>query len=289
MVETEARRKGIALSFRGPAVPIRLLADGRRVRQILVNLLSNAVKFTPAGGSVALSVTAEERERVVRFEVSDTGPGIAPEDLPRLFQPFTQLDTRLSREHAGAGLGLALVRSLAELHGGRVEVESAPGRGSLFRVVLPWRQPGARVSGGPRAPETVPVPPPSPARPAPVRVLLVEDDDANRTILGEFLRTRGFEVEEAATGAEALDLAVCGPHDLVVLDIQLPGMDGFEVLARLRALPGRQPAVLALTALAMSADRERILAAGADAYLAKPAPLAALDVQIARLLTGRHG
>jgi CheY-like chemotaxis protein len=112
----------------------------------------------------------------------------------------------------------------------------------------------------------------------------VEDDDANRTILGEFLRSRGYEVDEAASGAEALVRAAAGSPDLVVLDIQLPGMDGFEVLARLRAGGGPVPPVLALTALAMSGDRERILDAGADAYLAKPAPLAALDVEIERLL-----
>ena len=286
IVRAEAKRKGIALTFLGPAAPVRFVGYARRVRQVLVNLLSNAVKFTPPGGSVELSASGDEEAGEVRLEVRDSGPGIAPEDVPKLFQPFTQLDTRLAREHAGTGLGLALVRSLAELHGGRADVESEPGRGSRFRVALPWRRPAPReprvhaaeAEGG------------EPARPreTPARILLVEDDDANRTILGEFFRMRGFSVDEAASGIEALALASSSPHDLVVLDIQLPGMDGLEVLARLRDSGMPMPPVLALTALAMVGDRERILAAGADAYLSKPAPLAVLGKEVARLLATRR-
>lgn len=285
MVRNEAQRKGIALVLRAPDASVRFGADARRVRQILVNLLSNAVKFTPGGGTVELTAHGDADAGLVRLEVKDSGPGIAHEDLPKLFVPFTQLDTRLSREHAGTGLGLALVRSLAELHGGRVEVESAPGKGSAFRVTLPWRPPSARGSGAHRVLPAEPFPAPDDA--AAARVLLVEDDDANRTILGEFLRTRGFVVEEAATGTETLErVEACRP-DLVVLDIQLPGMDGLEVLTRLRAGAAAPPPVLALTALAMTGDRERILEAGADAYLAKPAPLAVLEQEVRRLVGSR--
>ncbi len=149
IVSEEAKRKGIALAFHGPAAPRRFVGDARRVRQVLVNLLSNAVKFTPPGGSVELRASGDEAAGEVRLEVRDTGLGIAPEDLPKLFQPFTQLDTRVAREHAGTGLGLALVRSLAELHGGRTDVESEPGKGSRFRVALPWRRPVPRGFGGP--------------------------------------------------------------------------------------------------------------------------------------------
>jgi PAS domain S-box-containing protein len=288
MVRGETRRKGIALSLHAPPAPVRFLADGRRVRQMLVNLLSNAVKFTPAGGSVALAAAADEEKHLLRFEVRDTGSGIAAEDLPKLFQPFTQLDTRLSREHAGTGLGLALVRSLADLHGGRVEVESTPGRGSLFRVVLPWSRPTSLPGSTRRPPGAGAFRGDTEVAGKP-RVLLVEDDDANRTILGEFLATRGFDVDEAATGMEALELAAACAHDLVVLDIQLPGMDGLEVLSRLGSCPRGKPPVLALTALAMSGDRERILAAGADAYLSKPAPLAVLGRELDRLLALGRG
>lgn len=282
MVRNEANRKGIALVLRAPDASVRFGADARRLRQVLVNLLSNAVKFTPGGGTVELTANGDADAGLVRLEVKDSGPGIAEEDLPKLFQPFTQLDTRLSREHAGTGLGLALVRSLTELHGGRVEVESAPGKGSLFRVTLPWRPPSARGSGAHRV--LFVEPSPAPDGGATARVLLVEDDDANRTILGEFLRTRGFVVEEAASGTEALERVAASRPDLVVLDVQLPGMDGLEVLARLRAGAAAPPPVLALTALAMAGDRERLLEAGADAYLAKPAPLAVLEQEVRRLV-----
>ncbi len=287
IVRDEARRKGLALTFHPPASPIRFVGDSRRVCQVLVNLLSNAVKFTPEGGTVELSASGDEEAGEVRLEVRDTGPGIAPEDIPKLFQPFTQLDTRLAREHAGTGLGLALVRSLAELHGGRAGVESEPGRGSLFQVVLPWRRPAPR---GRESGASVPEESAGPGRPASQsRILLVEDDDANRTILGEFFRMRGLAVEEAANGHEALAMASTLPFDLIVLDIQLPGMDGLEVLARLRATGRPIPPVLALTALAMEGDRERILAAGADSYLSKPAPLALLGKEIDRLMAARRG
>jgi len=287
IVREEADRKGLVLAFRAPAAPVRFVGDARRICQVLVNLLSNAVKFTPAGGSVELSAAADGEAGEICLAVRDTGPGIAAEDIPKLFLPFTQLDTRLSREHAGTGLGLALVRSLAELHGGRAEVESEPGRGSVFRVHLPWRRPAGRGGGadGASREEEKPAGP----RDARTRILLVEDDDANRTILGEFFRMRGHSVEEAASGTEALSMASSLPFDLIVLDIQLPGMDGLEVLARLRATGRPVPPVLALTALAMEGDQERILAAGADAYLSKPAPLALLGREIDRLLGSGRG
>ena len=285
MVRNEAQRKGIALVLRAPDASVRFGADARRIRQVLVNLLSNAVKFTPGGGTVELAAHGDAEAGLVRLEVKDSGAGIAEEDLPKLFLPFTQLDTRLSREHAGTGLGLALVRSLTELHGGRVEVESAPGQGSLFRVVLPWRPAGVRSSGAHRV--LAPEPSPGGGGGTTARVLLVEDDDANRTILGEFLRARGFVVEEAASGTEALERVAASRPDLVVLDIQLPGLDGLQVLAHLRAGAAAPPPVLALTALAMAGDRERILAAGADAYLAKPAPLAVLEQEVRRLVGHR--
>ena len=148
---------------------------------------------------------------------------------------------------------------------------------------FPWNRPTS-LPGSTRRPAAAGAAAGGRGAEEPPRVLLVEDDDANRTILAEFLAMRGFEVDEAATGIEALALAAeCG-HDLVVLDIQLPGMDGLEVLARLATCPRGKPPVLALTALAMPGDRERILGAGADAYLSKPAPLAVLGRELDRLL-----
>ena len=284
LVRTEARRKEIALTFHGPPAPVRFVADPRRLRQILANLLSNAVKFTPPAGRVDLVASADAEEELLRFDVLDTGPGIAPGDLPRLFRPFTQLDARLAREHGGSGLGLSLARGMVELHGGRIEVESEPGKGSRFSVVLPWKAPErrpARARDGATA---------AAERPAPVsgRLLLVEDDADNRTILAEFLVAQGFTVDAVSNGREALERAAETAYDLVILDIQLPGMDGLEVLRELRSRQTPRVPVLALTALAMVGDRDRILAGGADSYMAKPLALGALRAEVGRLLERRR-
>ena len=285
LVRTEARRKGIELSFQGPPVPVRFVADPRRLRQVLANLLSNAVKFTPPAGRVDLVASADPEGALVRFDVRDTGPGIAREDLPKLFHPFTQLDARLAREHGGSGLGLSLARGMTELHGGRIEVESEPGKGSRFSVVLPWRTPERRPA---RAREAPPSPATAPeTAPGRRRILLVEDDADNRTILEEFLAAQGFDVESVAAGREALDRATGYAYDLMVLDIQLPGMDGLEVLRELRSGSSSALPVLALTALAMVGDRDRILAAGADSYMTKPVALQALRAEIGRMLERR--
>ena len=284
LVRTEARKKGVELAFQGPPAPVRFVADPRRLRQVLANLLTNAVRFTPPAGRVDLVASADSGEARIRFDVRDTGIGISREDLPKLFRPFTQLDARLAREHGGSGLGLSLARGMTELHGGRIEVESEPGRGSRFSVVLPWRTPERRPV---RAREAAPVPSASLA-PGSGRILLVEDDADNRTILSEFLEAQGFDVESVATGREALDRAEGNVHDLVILDIQLPGMDGLEVLRELRASSASGLPVLALTALAMVGDRDRILAAGADSYMTKPVALGALRAEIGRMLGGRR-
>ena len=282
LVRAEARRKRIELAFQGPPAPVRFAADPRRLHQVLVNLLSNAVKFTPEEGRVDLVASADSVEAVIRLEVLDSGPGISREDLPNLFRPFTQLDARLAREHGGSGLGLSLARGMAELHGGRIEVESEPGRGSRFSVVLPWRTLERRP---PRPKETVPKDPEA-SLPARGRILLVEDDADNRTLLAEFLEAQGYALDTASTGREALEVAAWSRHDLVILDIQLPGMDGLEVLRELRARGSVHVPVLALTALAMVGDRDRILAAGADAYLSKPVAFGVLRAEIDRLLEG---
>jgi PAS domain S-box-containing protein len=282
LVRAEARKKRIELTFQGPLSPVRFAADPRRLHQVLVNLLSNAVKFTPEEGRVDLVASADSVEAVIRLEVLDTGPGIAREDLPNLFRPFTQLDARLAREHGGSGLGLSLARGMAELHGGRIEVESEPGRGSRFSVVLPWRTLERRP---PRPKETARKTPDT-FLPARGRILLVEDDADNRTLLAEFLGAHGYALDTASTGREALEVAARDLHDLVILDIQLPGMDGLEVLRELRAMRSVHVPVLALTALAMVGDRDRILEAGADAYLSKPVAFGVLRAEIDRLLEG---
>ena len=282
--------------------------DSKRLKQMLVNLLSNAVKFTPAHGRVSLVVTTDAAAGVIRFAVQDTGIGIAPQDLPLLFQPFQQLDSSLSRLHEGTGLGLMLVRRLAELHGGEVTVTSAVGQGSCFTIVLPYRSlqaeaaqaqlpavpqrkkgtdpliPALMVDPAPRAADQFTrylTAPPPPGR----RILVADDSEINLESVYNYLQDKGYAVTVARTGREALEQAAAFQPDLILMDIQMPELDGLEAIQRLRATPeGAATPIIALTALAMTGDRERCLAAGASAYMAKPVSLKALVALIEQLL-----
>lgn len=287
LVAPSAVQRRHALSLDAPGERTLFRADERRVKQVLVNLLGNAVKFTPPGGTVGVVAVADEERAEVRITVHDSGPGIAPGARERLFQPFVQLDARLAREHEGSGLGLVLVERLVALHGGRVELESEPGRGSRFAVVLPWvRRDGDATSPRRRRGEARPerIPP----APAGARVLLVEDNATQADLFAEALGAAGFRVEVARNGLEALEVAGRLDPDLVVMDVQMPGMDGLEATRRLRASPAlRETPVLALTALVMPGDRERCREAGVDEYLAKPVPLAELVGTAGRLARRR--
>lgn len=213
----------------------------------------------------------------------DTGIGIAEADLTRLFQPFTQLDSRLNRAYEGTGLGLALVKRLAEAHGGRVSVESTPGQGSRFSVTLPWVGPEERAAEPPSL--AAPVLPPAAPHEIEATILLVEDNASNVAIIRDMLETQGYRLAVAGSGSEGLTLVREVRPALVLMDIQLPGMSGIDLIRHIRADTnfGAIP-IIALTALAMPGDRERCLAAGADEYLAKPAPMPALLAAIARLI-----
>ena len=291
LVAPSAVQKRHALLSVLPEERVLFRADERRLKQVLVNLLGNAVKFTPPGGRVELEARADEAAGELRLAVRDDGPGISAEVRSRLFQPFVQLDGRLAREHEGAGLGLVLVDRLVKLHEGRVELESRPGEGSRFTVVLPWvrreaapTEPGlTRRGASPAAADGA-----SASRGA--RVLLVEDNDTQRSLYAEALERRGFLVETAANGEEALERLAAVRPDVVVMDVQMPGMDGLEATRRLRATPAiaRTP-VLAVTALAMPGDRERCREAGVDEYLAKPVPLDVLAGAVGRLARARAG
>jgi CheY-like chemotaxis protein/anti-sigma regulatory factor (Ser/Thr protein kinase) len=269
-------------------------ADERRLKQILLNLLSNAVKFTPDGGTVGLEVAADPGGGTMRFTVWDTGIGIAPRDQTRLFLPFVQLDSSLARHHAGTGLGLALVRKLVELHGGTVGIESEPGKGSRFSLVLPLQPATADhppaltpAFGIPRVSRTSTVAPRPPGGPS-ARILLAEDDETNIVTVADFLGSRGHDVRVARNGAEALRLAEEAVPDLVIMDVQMPVLDGLTAMARLRAAASpalRAVPIIALTALAMSGDRERCLEAGADEYLTKPVGLKQLAAAVAEHLS----
>ena len=281
-VHEAALKKSVQVTFQFSDSELTLHADARRLTQILVNLLSNAVKFTPAGGHVSLTVTPDAEQGALRFIVQDSGIGIPANALGRLFTPFTQLDSSLARQYEGTGLGLVLVRRLVDLHGGSVQAESAgvPGQGSCFIVSIPWQE------GGVELPVLVE---PRPVAAAPdetatglsqaslASILLVEDNAANSKTISDYLTYHGYTVLLARDGGEGLHQAYTTCPALILMDIQLPVLDGLQVIRRLRseARFGTTP-IIALTALTTLEDRQRCLAAGANDYLSKPVSLIAL-------------
>jgi PAS domain S-box-containing protein len=251
--------------------PTWISADPTRLEQVLTNLLANAVKYTPAGGEITVTVRRQGDQAILT--VRDTGVGIRPELLPRVFDLFVQGDRSLERSAGGLGIGLTLVRQLVELHGGTVEAASAgPGRGSTFTVRLPIlaAPPESRDAARPAVP--------GPAR----RVLVVEDNDDAREMLRNLLHLFGHEVHEACDGAAGIELARRLRPDAALIDIGLPGIDGYEVARRIR---GDVPAarLVALTGYGQPEDRERALAAGFDVHLVKPVD----PEQLERLLSAR--
>ncbi|MEI8306750.1 MAG: PAS domain S-box protein [Chloroflexales bacterium] len=290
-VKEIALKKSLKLALHLNDQMAEIEVDSRRLKQMLVNLLSNAVKFTPARGHVILEVNADAEMGVVRFAVEDNGIGIAPDDIAKLFHPFKQLDSSLSRQHEGTGLGLALVRRLAELHGGSVTVESHIGRGSRFTITLPQRFQNqepvtAIVSVREKERGYVQQKQPLPA-PTGAHILLVEDSEVNLQALRDYLLKKGYRVEVARNGREALEQTAMLLPDLILMDIQMPEMDGLEAIQRLRARSEcAQTPIIALTALAMAGDRERCLAAGANVYMSKPISLKELVEMIEQLLKG---
>jgi CheY-like chemotaxis protein len=250
-------------------------------------------------------VHADEQQHTVTFTVWDEGIGIPPDQLKRIFEPFVQVESESSRSYSGTGLGLTLVRRLAELHMGTVLVESEPSRGSQFHVILPWQINeltgtglGISVAAAVSAAVSAAVAGSSQPEGAAVKehlshwsesghrptVLLAEDNAITRAALEEYLGLQGLHVLVAADGLEALELATTRRPDLVLMDIQMPKMDGLEAIRRIRALNDAAAArvpIIALTAHAMSGDREQFLRAGANGYLSKPVRLAELRQQIA--------
>jgi PAS domain S-box-containing protein len=256
-------RGGVAFAMPPVEEPLHVNADGARLAQVVTNLLTNAAKFTPAGGSVRITVSPTEDGRVA-VSVVDSGSGIEPELLPQLFQPFTQGDRGLARTTGGLGLGLALVKGLVELHGGQVGARSG-GRdqGAEFVVTLPLEPAGA---GGGETPVEIPL------SVAGRRVLVIEDDPAVAEGLEAALAINQHVVEIARSGQEALERARRFKPDVVLCDIGLPGMDGYAVARAFRADGDLRSAVLvALTGYAQAEDIARARAAGFDRHLAKPA------------------
>jgi PAS domain S-box-containing protein len=227
VLQAEAERKSVQMRVEiDPAVG-ELVLDPARLKQMLYNLLSNAIKFTGRGGRVVLRATPQG-EHDVRIEVEDNGIGIAAADLPKLFHQFQQVHSGLAKTHPGTGLGLALTRQLAELHGGTVGVSSTPGVGSVFHLVLPRRIGAVAVARAGTAPE----PPAAPDAPI---ALVIEDDSTDQAKLMQILRSAGYRVEVADTGQRALQMTAARRYDAITLDLLLPDRSGLEVLNELRA------------------------------------------------------
>jgi PAS domain S-box-containing protein len=294
----KAADKGLALQLDcAPEVPRRLVGDAMRLGQVLLNLCSNAVKFT-ARGEVVVSVRTvqQQADRVtLRFAVRDTGIGIAADQLGRLFQPFDQLDGSITRQHGGTGLGLAICHQLVGLLGGEIGVHSQPGEGSTFHATLPFGCP-AHDDAAPadRAPGAMAVPAETPAEvPAEVpaaiagrRVLLVEDNELNQIVAVDLLAdVAGAVVTVATDGQTALDRLAAEPFDLVLMDVQMPGLDGYEATRRLRRDPRHAALpVVAMTAHAMPRDRALAQDAGMNDFITKPFEPSALFDTVARWL-----
>ncbi len=307
LMVVRAKQKGIGLSFSiAPGIPSRLRGDPNRLRQILINLVGNAIKFTEKGGVFIYVVPLSSEippehegdgpppgKTVLRFSVEDTGIGIPDDKLGKLFNKFSQVDDSISRQYGGSGLGLAISKQLTELMGGTIGVLSADGKGSEFWFTLPFdvsaeaKVEAMRKTIVPMA--RLPVEDPCPGR-AP-NILLVEDNDINQKVAQSLLNKFGLSADTASNGEEALVALSQKTYDLVLMDVQMPVMDGFEATRRIRSPSSLvlNPAVpiVAMTAYALQGDRERCMAAGMDGYVSKPFTSDALIVLLERWLPGK--
>jgi len=296
-----AAKKGLWLNLDlSPNVPRHLRGDPNRLRQIVINLVGNALKFTEAGGVTIRVVHAEPAtpSRVVlRFQVTDTGIGLAPELSKALFDKFRQADASTARKYGGTGLGLAISRQLVELMGGGIEVSSAPGKGSTFSFTAVFTPGSPRAGDAPAAAPrtgsaTAPAPAPNPGSP---KILLAEDNPVNVKLAGVHLQKLGYRLSVAASGFQALEALARERFDLVLMDVEMPGMDGVTAAGIIRAGgPADHPVldpdvpIVAVTAHASPEVRRRCLEAGMDEYLTKPINFKELAAIIQRLAPARE-
>ncbi|HWQ19608.1 MAG TPA: PAS domain S-box protein [Methanotrichaceae archaeon] len=282
MVASKAAEKGLRLAcVMDDSVPTAIASDPTRLRQILANLLSNAVKFTEKG-EVEVAVTSQALvggRYKLHFAVRDTGIGIPEDRMDKLFQSFSQVDMSTTRKYGGTGLGLAISKRLVELMDGEIWAESSPGIGSVFHLTLPVDislDSLPKLKAGPSQPST--------DAHTNMRILMAEDNAVNQKVILQMLRKLGYRADVAADGIEALKALELQDYDLVLMDIQMPEMDGFETTNEIRKRwpAGKQPRIIALTAYALKGDRERCLEAGMDGYIAKPVKMDDLRAALLR-------
>jgi signal transduction histidine kinase len=264
LLSGQAQEKKLALrSLVAPEVPAWFRGDATRLKQIFLNLVGNAIKFTHKG-SVRVEVVTMDNAGWLECRVKDTGIGIPPDRVGRLFEKFSQVDSSITRRYGGTGLGLAICKRLVEGMGGNITVESKHYQGTTFTFRIP-----AIPSEAPR--EVRPPPQAGPRRVLQARILLVEDNPVNQMLAMSMLQKLGASADLAKDGAEAVEKATAGAYDLILMDLQMPRMDGLTATRAIRATGGiRQPRIVALTANAMDSDREACVAAGMDDFLSKP-------------------
>ncbi|MFY8150246.1 MAG: ATP-binding protein [Prochlorococcaceae cyanobacterium] len=283
-----------------PDIPLCMI-DPRLIKQILINLLSNAIKFTPPGGRITMSSRLENKthdkstETQLVFEVKDTGIGIDLQNREKIFMPFIQIESSLNRQYGGTGLGLSIVKKIVEAMGGSIRLDSELGKGSSFKVKLPFQaaavphhrvpaslDPSTQLSDG-----AMTGPEQSARSHHKTSILLAEDNRDNSLMYLRYLKAKGYNLTHASNGQQAVEIAASQPIDILILDMSMPELDGFEVMRRLRGSTESRIAqipIIVLTAMAMKGDRERCLSAGADEYLSKPVKLNQLDIAIKQIL-----
>jgi CheY-like chemotaxis protein len=281
-VRPAAAAKGLRLEVLvSDAVPRCILGDAVSLRRVLFNLLDNAIKFTEAG-TVRLEVALAGDGQALSFRVKDTGIGVSPEAGAHLFEPFTQADSASSRRYGGFGLGLATARRLVELMGGSIGLESVPGRGSVFWFLLPLAPSLSDEAAAPVESETGSDTPPS----GQGLILVVDDNPVNQLIAARVVNRLGYMTEVASGGESALEAIARTPFDAILMDCQMPIMDGYQTTAEIRRREGGRSHVpiIAVTANTVDGNLEKCLASGMDDFLAKPIRPATLDTTLRRWL-----
>lgn len=273
-----AHQKQQRVEFSMNPMVITLTADGRRLKQMLVNLLSNAIKFTPEGGELGLEVTGNVDDELVYLAVWDKGIGIEPEDMARLFKPFTQLDSSLDRKHSGTGLGLSLVRQMAELHGGSIQLESVPNQGSRFTIILPWS-----------APQAAPLPDLAIDDVDASHLqtgLVIEDNPLDAELVSHYLQQLGLTSIVQSTATGALEEAATQRPGVILLDLHLPDGSGLEVLTQLKADERTRDIPVIINSVAEQCTKAMQL--GAAGYLVKPVKQQDLQAALAKVVAANH-